>query len=80
MPREKVTIEERVTAAKDCVEGRLSQSEAARRLGVNESAVRGWVKRYKANGELAFQKQEHNAAYSIELKLEAVKKYLSGVS
>ena len=41
MPREKVTIEERVTAAKDCVEGRLSQSEAARRLGVNESAVRG---------------------------------------
>ena len=78
MPREKVTIEERVTAAKDCVEGRLSQSEAARRLGVDESAVRGWVKRYKANGERAFQKQEHNAVYSIELKLEAVKKYLSG--
>ncbi len=52
MSREKVTPEERNMAAKDCAEGHLSQAEAARRLGVNESAVRGWVQRYKANGAL----------------------------
>ena len=35
MPREKVTPEEKAMAAKDCAEGHLSQTEAARRLGVD---------------------------------------------
>ena len=79
MPREKVTPEEKAMAAKDCAEGRLSQTEAARRLGVDKSTVREWVQRYKANGASAFQKQEHNAVYSNELKLKVVEEYLSGV-
>ena len=58
MSREKVTTEEWIMAAMDCIYGRLSQSEAAKRLGVGESSVRDWVKRYKANRESAFQKQE----------------------
>lgn len=78
MSREKVTPEERIMAAKDCTEGHLSQAEAARRLGVNESAVRGWVQRYKANGVLAFRVQEQNTVYAEELKLKAVKEYLTG--
>ena len=78
MPREKVTVEERIEAAKTCAEGRMSQSEAARRLGVNESRVREWVRRYRAQGVSAFQKQEHNTVYSEEIKTAAVKEYLSG--
>lgn len=78
MPREKVTVEERIEAAKAYVEGRMSQAEAARRLGVDESAVKGWVARYKVQGPLAFQKQEHNTSYSEELKLAAVTEYLTG--
>ena len=78
MPRERVTIEERVMAAKDCTEGHLSQAEAARRLGVDKSTVREWVQRYQASGVSAFQKQEHNAAYPEELKRKAVEEYLSG--
>lgn len=77
MSREKVTPEEKVMAAKDCAEGRLSQNEAARRLGVNKSTVRGWVQRYKANGAAAFRVQEHNAVYSQKLKLKAVEEYLA---
>ena len=77
MSREKVTIEEKVIAAKDCVEGCLSQYEAARRLGVNESTVREWVQRYKANGVLAFRAQEHNTVYTEGIKLKAVEEYLS---
>ena len=78
MPREKVTMEKKIMAAKDCAEGRLSQTEAARRLGVNESTVREWVQRYKANGALALRAQEYNAVYSEKLKLKAVEEYLSG--
>ena len=75
--REKVTPEEKAMAAKGCAEGRLSQTEAARRLGVAESTVSEWVQWYKANGASAFQKQEHNAVYSDELKLKVVEEYLS---
>ena len=78
MPREKVTVEERVEAAKVCAEGRMSQSEAARRLGVDRSTVKEWVRRYKAQGVAAFQKQTHNNVYPEELKRAAVKEYLSG--
>ena len=79
MSREKVTAEERIKAAKACAEGRMSQSEAARRLGVGCTRINEWVARYKSQGELAFRKQEHNTVYSEELKSAAVKEYLSGI-
>ena len=78
MSRGKGTVEERIEAAKACVEGRMSQSEAARRIGVDESSVRGWIARYKAGGVLAFKEQEHNTVYSDELKALAVREYLEG--
>ena len=78
MSREKVTAEERIEAAKACVEGRMSQSEAARQLGVDWIRIHEWVARYKSQGEMAFRKQEHNTVYSEELKSAAVKEYLSG--
>ena len=71
MSREKVTAEERIEAAKACAEGRISQSEAARRLGVDKSSVRGWIARYKAGGVMAFKEQEHNTVYSDEIKASA---------
>jgi len=78
MSRGKVTAEERIEAAKACAEGRMSQTEAARRLNVDRTAVRGWVARYKAGGALAFREQAHNQVYSTELKEQAVGAYLSG--
>lgn len=78
MSREKVKAEEKIRAAKECISGRLSQAEVARRWGVNESSVRGWVQRYKANGALAFRVQEQNTVYAEELKRKAVEEYLSG--
>ena len=78
MSREKVAVEERIAAAKACAENRMTQAEAARRLGVDRTAVREWVARYKAQGVLGFQKQEHNNVYREELKLAAVTEYLTG--
>lgn len=80
MSREKVTAEERIEAAKACFEGKISQSEAARRLGVAESSVGRWVKRYAYGGALAFRQQEKNTVYSPAKKRQAVEEYLSGVS
>ena len=78
MSKGKVTPEERIEAAKVCAEGRMSQAEAARRLGVHKSTVEEWVKRYKANGVLTFKEQEHNTVYTEELKAKAVREYLEG--
>lgn len=80
MHRGKVTPEERILTAKDCTEGRLSQAEAAKHLGIDESTVREWVQRYKANGVLAFQVQEKNTVYAEKLKVKAVEEYLSGAA
>ena len=74
----KVTVEERIEAAKACAEGRISQAEAARRLGLHKSTVEEWVRRYEAKGVLAFKEEEHNTVYAEELKTEAVREYQDG--
>ena len=78
MSREKITVEERIESAKACAEGRISQTEAARRLGVGETTIRRWIARYRAGGSSAFKTLEHNQVYSAELKRQAVEEYLAG--
>ena len=78
MSRGKVTVEERIEAAKACAEGRMSQAEAARRLGISRPDVTEWVARYEAGGVLAFKEQEQNTVYTEGLKRRAVKEYLEG--
>ena len=78
MSRGKVSAETRLAATKACAEGRMSQSEAARRIGVNRSNVREWTALYKEKGTAAFEKADRNLEYSAETKLHAVKEYLGG--
>ena len=78
MSRTKVTVEERIEAAKACAEGRMSQAEAGRRIGMDSRRVAEWVARYKAGGALAFKEQEHNTVYTEEVKAAAVREYLEG--
>ena len=56
MSRGKVSPEEKLVVAKACAEGRISQSEAARRIGVNRSNVREWTALYNEKGAAAFEK------------------------
>ena len=77
--KRKLTDEERIAAAKACAEGRMSRSEAARRLGVAKASVQEWVAQYKQNGPLALQNKAANNTYSSELKRKAVEEYLSGI-
>ena len=76
--KSKLTVEEKVQIAQDCIEGRISQAEAARRVGVDESSIRAWIAKYKSEGSYGLWRTEKNRVYSEELKLQAVTEYLAG--
>ena len=76
--KSKVSIEEKVQIVQDCIEGRIGQTEAARRVGVDESSVRAWIARYKAEGCSGLFQAEKNRVYSEELKIQAVTEYMAG--
>ena len=76
--KNKLNAEEKVRIAEDCIEGRISQAEAARRVGVDESSIRGWIAKYKSEGSYGLWQTEKNRVYSEELKLQAVTEYLAG--
>ena len=76
--KSKLTVEEKVQIAQDCIEGRISQAEAARRVGVDESSIRAWIAKYKSEGSYGLWQTEKNRVYSEELKLQAVMEYLGG--
>lgn len=78
MSRGKVSNEQRLAAAKACAEGKMSLSEAARKLGVCWTNVREWTARYREKGASAFLETGGNPKYSPEIKLLAVKEYLDG--
>ena len=76
--RRKTSRSEQLSAAKACTEGRIGIAEAARRLKIAKSTVQEWVELYRAHGDAAFTETAKNRSYSNELKVAAVKDYLSG--
>ncbi len=78
MHKSKLTPEQRIGAVKAYLASKGSYRTIAARYGFSYGCLEEWVKRYKENGVLAFQEQEHNTVYSQELKTKAVEDYLSG--
>ena len=76
--KSKLNAEEKVKIAQDCIEGRISQAEAARRIGVVESSIQAWIAKYQSEGRCGLRQTEKNRVYSEELKLQAVSEYLAG--
>ena len=58
--------------------GKLTQSEASRRLGVGRTSIRSWISRIESEGEAGLEKAEQNRVYSDQLKREAVESYQIG--
>ena len=58
--------------------GRLSQSEAAKRLGVDKSTIRHWLSKYRSEGNAGLECDNKNRIYSVHTKLQAVEAYLTG--
>ena len=74
----KVSIEKRIELARKVANGTIGARALARQEGLNTQCVRYWAALYKAHGESIFLDTGTNNVYSPELKLEAVRSYLSG--
>lgn len=73
----KIAAEEKVRLVRQYISGKGSYLEIAQKAKVGETSLKAWVRRYKAEGITAFQK-EKNRQYTPEQKRQAVKEYLSG--
>ena len=76
--KQKLLAEERVAIVRQYLNGEIGMSEASRAAGVSKESIREWIARYKAEGTEGFLPHERNRSYSLELKKEAVREYLSG--
>ena len=76
--RKKIKVEEKIRIVKECIAGRISQSEAEAQTGVSRTVVADWIRLYQNEGESAFLPKRGNLQYDPILKEAATKDYLSG--
>ena len=75
----KIKPEIKLQKVLECLEGKISKSEAAKQLGVDFDSVRRWISIYQTEGSYGLLEQKQNRVYREETKLKAVTNYLSGV-
>jgi len=73
----KYSKEEKLNAVYEYLNGNSSMRSIAHRLGIDHTAVRLWINKYKAMGEEAFSTNQ-NKHYSKSEKEQAVTAYLAG--
>lgn len=73
----KYSIEEKLNAVQKYLDGKESMYSIANRFGIDVSAVRLWVNKYRAMGVDAFSTNQ-NKHYTKEEKEQAVAAYLHG--
>lgn len=76
--RSKFTEQQKHAAVMEVLDGKCSQTEAARRIGADESTLRCWLAGYRSSGAGALQEHVANKHYSLSTKLKVVRGYLSG--
>ena len=79
MSKAKVLPEIKLQAVKNYLSGKGSLSTISQPIGVDPTALKGWIMRYKSEGSSCFFTTGKNKVYSQELKVQAVKAYLSGL-
>lgn len=74
----KIPTEEKIRIVNEYISGQISLRRGAEQAGVDVRTVSDWVHLYSIGGSEALRPPEHLTEYSPELKLNAVKDYLSG--
>lgn len=74
----KVSYEDKIKACEDYLNGTATLREIAEALCVSIETVREWKNKYCANGSESLMPKSKNSSYTKELKINAVKDYLSG--
>ena len=70
--------EQKLWAVKEYLSGKGSTYSIADKYGVTDTSIRGWVDRYKIDGEMTFDKKPLTSSLSQEEKLRAVHEHLQG--
>lgn len=76
--KEKLKVQEKIDLIRRCQTGELGKTEASRIAGVDLKTIYHWLARYEAEGESGFMAYSRNRVYAPEVKLNAVRDYLSG--
>ena len=76
----KISVETKVECAKLVASGKIGATSLAHQIGVAPKRVRYWTALYKEHGETAFINMGINKVYPMDLKLEAVKDYIAGMT
>ncbi len=74
----KVSIEEKLSAVEDYLNGVRSVNQIASSLHVHHSSVEWWITKYKEKGYAGLDVSAKNSYYSSEFKAQAVNEYLAG--
>jgi len=74
----KYTKELKIQIVKRYLSGEGSYESLAKEIGTTHTVVLGWVKKYEASGDTAFDISKTNASYTKEFKVQVVKDYLNG--
>ena len=75
---EKIPTVIKQKVVEEIVEGKISQSEAARRLEIGKTVVREWLSKYRSECEIGLECSSRNRIYSVQTKQQAVEAYLTG--
>ncbi len=78
MAKSSYSPEQRAIFAQKYLNGEAGVRTIAQEAGVAIVTVQRWIKRYEANGIVAFDRGYGNSSYSAELKKECVDSYLNG--
>ena len=70
--------EDKIQYVEEYLDGKISQSEIAKKLGLKKESVRAWIAKYQSEGSVALLKHKQNRSYTPELKRQAVLDYLAG--
>lgn len=76
--KQKHSKEVKLLAIQQYLSGLKTIIELSSELEVNVTTIRTWIRNYDSIGETAFDDKPRNKPYSKELKIEAIKAYLSG--
>jgi len=72
------SAEEKHNAVEIYLQGKMSRQELAERYGTDRATIRNWFRQYQTFDMERLSRQKQTTRYSPELKLSAVKAYLSG--
>jgi len=71
-------FETKILAVTECLNGKTSKGDCARKLGASMTAVTSWIRLYETRGIEGLKAKTEVRRYSVEVRARAVNDYLSG--